>query len=151
MLFASCAGGQMAIPLSLVSRLEEFPRSSIEFLGTRQVVQYCGGILPLIDVSHELDQLRLRSNGVLAATVSGLRTQAEMESVTVIVYAAGEQQVGLMVGNVLDIAHEHIVARSRANRPGVLFTAVVQERVTEFVDVPLLVRESMFDVTPSAT
>ncbi|MBL8814474.1 MAG: chemotaxis protein CheA [Planctomyces sp.] len=151
LLFASCAGGQMAIPLSLVSRLEEFPRGTVESLGSRQVVQYCGGILPLIDVSHELEQLRLRGSGVPAASVASVPARDEVESITVIVYTAGDQQAGLMVGNVLDIIHEHIVARSRANRPGVLFTAVVQERVTEFVDVPLLVRESLFDVIQSTT
>ena len=47
-----------------------------------------------------------------------------------------------MVGRILDIVADQISARSRANRPGVLFTAVVQEKVTEFVDVAALVREA---------
>lgn len=149
LLFTSCTGGQMAIPLSLVSRLEEFPRTAVELLGTRQVVQYCGEILPLIDIASELDQLQQRRTGVSAEAVSGVRIQGDGESMTVIVYAAGDQHAGLVVGHVVDIVQEHIIARSRASRPGVLFTAVVQERVTEFVDVPLLVRESLFDVIPS--
>jgi two-component system chemotaxis sensor kinase CheA len=151
LLFASNAGGQMAIPLSLVARLEEFPRATIENLGSRQVVQYRGGILPLIDVSWELDQLPLRGSMGQSATLPEVPSQHAPESIPVIVYAEGDQLVGLIVGRVLDIVHEQIAARSRANRPGVLFTAVVQERVTEFVDIPMLVRETMFDVLPSNT
>src|SRR5262249_38872569 len=40
LLFATQDGGRMAIPLSLVDRLEEFPRSSIERVGPQEVVQY---------------------------------------------------------------------------------------------------------------
>ena len=40
-----------------------------------------------------------------------------------------------MVDQILDIAEETLVSRSTAHRPGVLFTAVIQGRVTEFPDV----------------
>jgi two-component system chemotaxis sensor kinase CheA len=60
--------------------------------------------------------------------------------VPVIVYAREGQNVGLLVGQILDIAEEVIGTRSRANRPGVLFTTVIQERVTEFLDVEGLLR-----------
>ena len=58
LLFEPRGGGHMAIPLSLVARLEEFPRTMLEYLGEREVVQYRGEILPLVDVSQELEQLR---------------------------------------------------------------------------------------------
>ena len=151
LLFSPTAGGQMAIPLSLVARLEEFPRVSLENLGARQVVQYRGEILPLIDVSQELDQLRLRGSIAQPATLRKVQEDDDAEAIPVIVYAEGEQRVGLIVGRVLDIVHEHIATRSRANRPGVLFTAVVQEKVTEFVDVAALVRETTFDLLQSTT
>ena len=51
-------GGRMAIPLSLVARLEEFPRSALERAGTQDVVQYRDEILPLIDVSRVLRRRR---------------------------------------------------------------------------------------------
>ena len=73
------------------------------------------------------------------------------DAMPVIVYAEGEQRVGLIVGRVLDIIRGQIAMHSRANRPGVLFTAVVQEKVTEFVDVAALVRESNFDLLQSTT
>lgn len=151
LLFAPCAGGQMAIPLSAVARLEEFPRATIENLGARRVVQYRGDILPLIDVSQELDQLRPLGSTVRPATLQKVYEDDAAEAIPVIVYTEGEQRVGLIVAKVLDIVHEHIATRSRANRPGVLFTAIVQEKVTEFVDVAALVRETTFDLLPSTT
>ena len=67
-----------------------------------------------------------------------------------VVYAAGDQRVGLIVDRILDIVDDHVAARSRANRPGVLFTAIVQEQVTEFIDVAALIREAN-DRSPAAT
>ena len=55
-------------------------------------------------------------------------------------YAGRGQRVGLVVGSILDIVEEEITARSLANRPGVLFTGVVQGRVTEFLDVDAVIR-----------
>jgi len=144
LLFAPYGGGQMAIPLSLVARLEEFPLTAIENLGVRQVVQYRGDILPLIEISKELGQLAPLGSPIQPASFRRARVDGDLEMVPVIVYA-GEQRVGLVVDRVLDIVHEPIAARSRANRPGVLFTAVVQEKVTEFVDVAALVHKTTFN------
>ena len=47
----------MAIPLSTVARLEEFPPQPFERAGGQEVVQYRGQILPLIQVSQYLPQL----------------------------------------------------------------------------------------------
>ena len=146
-------GGQMAIPLALVARLEEFPRKMLENLGARQVVQYRGEILPLVDVSEELEHLRLGGQRPVAQRPTIHRNispedelEASGETIPVVVCADANQRVGLMVGKILDIVHDQISARSRANRPGVLFTAVVQEKVTEFVDVAALVREATTDL-----
>ena len=46
--------GRMAMPLSLVARLEEFNRSNLETAQGRDVVQYRGQILPLIHLSSSL-------------------------------------------------------------------------------------------------
>ncbi len=141
LLFEPTAGGQMAMPLSLVSRLEEFPRSQIEQLGPRQVVQYRGEILPLIDVSQELSALAGQSLS------QHQQAGTSDDPVRVVVYADQEDCVGLIVGKILDVVHESIPTRSRAQRPGTLFTSVVQERVTEFIDIAAIVREARFDLT----
>ncbi len=56
LLFARHDGGRMAIPLSMVARLEEFPRSALERVGPQDVVQYRDEILPLVNVSRVLAQ-----------------------------------------------------------------------------------------------
>src|SRR5260221_5239703 len=52
LLAANGLEGQVAIPLSLVARLEEFPRTVIERAGTQEVMQYRGQIVPLIRLSE---------------------------------------------------------------------------------------------------
>ena len=144
LLFTPSEGGRMAMPLSLVSRLEELPRTSIESLGEKRVVQYRGEILPLIDVSQELEFL---SQGTRS---HHRRLDEATEVVPIIVYSLGMHRVGLIVEKILDIVHDSVTERSRPNRHGVLFTAVIQERVTEFIDVAALVRSVTTD-TPQPT
>ena len=143
LLFAPSAGGQMAIPLSQVARLEEFPRSKLERLGSRLVVQYRGEILPLVDISRQM--------AVLAGETDPLQAEppASGDSLPVVVYADRGERVGLIVREILDIVSAPDTARSDANRPGALFTSVVQERVTEFVDVAALVRQARRDPAPT--
>jgi two-component system chemotaxis sensor kinase CheA len=148
LLFATRGGGQMAIPLSLVDRLEEFPRSALEKVGPFEVVQYRNEILPLIHVSRALRQRQLSPNGradsrrrKLAAPKSN-----QSDTVQVVVYAGKGQRIGLMVDRILDIAEETLVSRSRAQRPGVLFTAVIQGRVTEFLDLEGIMRSAERDI-----
>jgi two-component system chemotaxis sensor kinase CheA len=138
LLFAAEGGGRMAIPLSQVDRLEEFPRTAVERVGPQEVVQYRGEILPLIHVTRALrhrqrrasqGQSSVRRRGSAAGAAKGPGT------IQVVVHAGRNQRVGLVVDRILDIAEEALVARSQAHRQGVRFTAVIQGRVTEFLDV----------------
>jgi two-component system chemotaxis sensor kinase CheA len=145
LLFVTHDGSRMAIPLSEVARLEEFPRSGLERAGTQDVVQYRGEILPLIDVARVL---RRRRHEAREGRAVGRRKAAQShaagadESVQVVVYQDEGRRVGLVVGRILDIVEETLASRSRAPRPGVLFTAVVQGRVTEFLDVKGIIRSA---------
>ena len=154
--FEPRGGGHMAIPMSLVARLEEFPRTLLESLGEREVVQYRGEILPLVDVSQELEQLRC-SNSRFAPDrqsarrkmTNGSTLDSSADTISVVVCGGSNQRVGLVVEKILDIGNDEILARSRADRPGVLFTAVVKGKVTEFPDVAAIVRDVTTD-TPQA-
>jgi two-component system, chemotaxis family, sensor kinase CheA len=134
LLFTTPDGGRMAVPLAEVARLEEFPRSALERAGRRSVVQYRGEILPLIDVARVLRRRKAKE--------SPHRTNGftQEETVQVVVHAGRQQRVGLVVGRILDIVEESLAARSRSNRPGVLFTTVIQGRVTEFLDIEWIIR-----------
>jgi two-component system, chemotaxis family, sensor kinase CheA len=143
LLVADSGGGRMAIPLAQVARLEEFPRSALERVGTQDVVQYRGEILPLLRVSKILRQ-RSRLLGDQKRTRRQTQSNSSPieDTVQIVVYAAEGRRVGLIVGGILDIVEETLVGRSRANRPGVLFTAVIQGRVTEVLDIEGIIRQA---------
>jgi chemotaxis protein histidine kinase CheA len=122
--------GRMAMPLSLVARLEEFNRSTIEKAEGRHVVQYRGQILPLIHLSSALPERRQqpRSSGPS-------EPGAEGEKIQVVVYTDQGRSVGLVVDRILDIAHEAVKIQKHTGRQGTLGSVVVQGRVTELLDV----------------
>ncbi len=55
LLFRAGSFERLAVPLSLVARLEEFPAASIEHAGGCQVVQYRNRILPLVPLRAVLE------------------------------------------------------------------------------------------------
>jgi two-component system chemotaxis sensor kinase CheA len=126
--------GRMAIPLSKVARLEEFPRSRIERVADRRVVQYGGQILPLVDVDSALGSASLPTRR------SGAELPEDEEAVQVVVYSEKERSVGLVVQRILDIVEQDSEVKGRSSRPGVESTAVVQGHVTEMLDVEALIR-----------
>lgn len=141
LLFATRDGGRMAIPLSLVARLEEFPRSAIERVGPQEVVQYRDDIMPLIDVARALRERRpSKTRDPMRRRAKGPPSIDERDPVQVVVYAGPRQRVGLIVDNILDIVEETLVSRGASRRPGVSFTAVIQGRITEFLDVEGIIR-----------
>jgi two-component system chemotaxis sensor kinase CheA len=111
-------GRRTAVPLALVTRLEEFPVSSIERSGSKEVVQYRGRILPLVRLSGFL----------------GGYGESAGDTLQVIVYSDGGRSVGLVVDEVLDIVEE-VVVRSGSDEHGLLGSAVLQGHVTELLDV----------------
>jgi two-component system chemotaxis sensor kinase CheA len=116
----------MAIPLSAVARIEEFPFEKIERVGRRPVVQYRRAILPLVELGPVLSQL---------ATMEGKR-----RPVHVIVYASGERTVGLIVHSILDVVTEALEIDRSAARSSVIGAAVVQGRVIEILDAEDVLR-----------
>jgi two-component system chemotaxis sensor kinase CheA len=143
LLFEDHLGGRMAIPLAAVDRLEEFPRSAVEHVGAEDVVQYGAEILPLVDIQELLRERRKRRRS--APDLS------EGETLSVLVYRHDDARVGLVVGGVLDIVADELDLKP-ASRAGVLGTAVIQQRVTEVLDVPALLeaRERAISVGVSA-
>jgi len=122
--------GRMAIPLSLVARLEEFNRQNVERAEGRHVVQYRGQILPLIYLSSALLERRQQARSLGESEPGG-----ENEKIQVVVYADRGRSIGLVVDRILDITHEKAAARTQAGRKGTLGSVVVQGRVTELLDV----------------
>src|SRR5579883_2211246 len=125
---------RMAIPLNQVARLEEFPRARVERVANRRVVQYCGQILPLLDVDAAL-------RSALPPTLQSLAEPSDdKEAFQVVAYARPERPIGLIVEKILDIVEQDSEIRGQSSRPGVKHTTVIQGHVTELLDVENLIR-----------
>jgi two-component system chemotaxis sensor kinase CheA len=121
LLFRSGEYERLAVPLSLVARLEEFPRAKIERASGRAVVQYRGQILPLVPLDGVLGSHRMDPE--------------ERDPVQVIVFSDGDRRIGILVDQIVDIVEDVVVARQKASTPGLLGSAVVGEKVTDFLDL----------------
>jgi len=145
LLFQLKGDQRMAIPLSVVARLEEFPRKSLENAGGRAVVQYRGQIMPIIHLAAAL------GDGRAKAGARGLKKgQGKSETIQVVVYTHENQNVGLRVERILDIVQQRLNVQTAACRPGILGTAIIKERVTELLDVQAVVRNAMQPAKPLA-
>jgi two-component system, chemotaxis family, sensor kinase CheA len=132
MLLLQCgAHERMAMELSLVARLEEFKPELVERAGGLEVVQYRGEIMPLIRIS---EVLQLQDNQA-ASDQAG--------TVQVVVYSKDGRSVGLVVDRILDIVEESFVCQQASKRDGLLGSAVIQQRVTDLLDVRSIIRNAM--------
>jgi two-component system chemotaxis sensor kinase CheA len=132
LLFRAGSFARLAIPLSLVARLEEFPRSSLERASGRQVVQYRERILPLIPLRTVLEPD--------SAEVGETADPAQ-----VIVFSDGDRSVGVMVDRILDVTQETVTVRQKSAREGLLGSGVVGKRVADFLDLNYVLRAAAED------
>ena len=114
--------GRVAIPVSHVARLEEMPAKVKESAAGQEVVQYRGAILPV---------LRL---GTLLATC-GYKVEDQDGTFQMVVVTHKGRQVGIMVDRIMDILDVTLGPLTRSEQPGILGSAVVQERVTDLLDI----------------
>ena len=108
-------GTRVAIPLTAVARLEEINTRFIEKTGQCQVVQYRGEIMPLISI-NEYGQIEADDEGTVA----------------LVVFNDGQRNVGVVVGQILDIVHQSDVATGNYGDPG---TRIIAGRVTRVLDL----------------
>jgi two-component system chemotaxis sensor kinase CheA len=131
MLVVRLAGDRrMAVPLDSVVRLETFDAAAIEHSGGHPVVQYRDGLLPLVGLDGALDE----------ALASG--DPAARRQLSVVVCAESARTVGVVVEKVLDVVDHHRAVHQASDGTGGFATAVIQERVTDIVDIARLVESS---------
>ncbi len=120
--------GRAAIHADYVGRLEKFPRSRIELVGGQEVIQHNGQIMPLVYLDRVLPERREkpRSRGNGAEPNGHIR---------VVVLNVESEYIGLVVERILDIVSQRIEVCGRKTRKGVAGTVVIQDRVTELLDV----------------
>ncbi len=105
-----------AVPLSLVTRLEEIDCRKIEASDGRHLVQYRDQLMPLLRIDGEMD---LKKEGVQP----------------ILVFSDHGRSMGLVVDEIVDIVEEHLDIEVASDRPGVLGFAVIKGATTEIVDV----------------
>lgn len=128
LLFEYGTSGRMAMDLSAVARLEEFPREKVEFAANQAVVQYRGALLPLVNVSDILE--------------GGNPATTAQDPVRVVVHSDRNRSVGLIVDRIVDIVEESFVLQRGNQRSGILGSAVIQKRVTDVLDLSGLLTAS---------
>ena len=134
LLFAGPGDSRMAIPLSTLARLEEFPVSQVEMSGLEWVTQYRGQILPLIQLHAVMEERRRKlrdSHGL---------PEERSEPLQVLVLHHEGQSFGLIVERILDIVEDQASVKSAATRPSVLYSVVIGDRVTELLDIPAILQ-----------
>jgi two-component system chemotaxis sensor kinase CheA len=132
---------RVGIPLSVVARLEEFPISCVEKTGTRYVVQYRGEIMPLIRLSQVL-------NGA-----SYIHSQNQKDTIQVVVYRDRGRSVGFIVDQILDIVEDRITLTPDGRNHGILGSAVIQQRVTDILDMREIIEKvqaNLYEQLPEA-
>ena len=132
LLFRAGSYQRLAVPLSLVARLEEFSQSAIERAGGGQVVQYRNRILPLISLRAVLEP-------------GAPDYDQATDTVQVIVFNDGERSLGVVVDQILDVAEDAVTVRQKTKRKGLLGSAVVGKVVADFLDLNEVIRASAED------
>lgn len=105
-----------AVPLSLVTRLEEFDVDKIEHSNGRDLVQYRGSLMPLVYVN---ENVRRKEEGAQP----------------MLVFSDSDRSMGLVVDEIVDIIEDYMNIEVASELPGILGSAVIRGRATELLDV----------------
>jgi two-component system chemotaxis sensor kinase CheA len=136
LVFRGGAESLKAVPLSLVTRLEEIEASTIEWVSGRPLVQYRGRLMPLVACDEALS---IKRSGAQA----------------LVVFSDGELALGLAVAEIVDIVDERLDIELVADRSDLVGSAVIRGRATEVVNVahylPLVAEAWMRAAAPAAS
>lgn len=116
LVFRACGNEIKAVPLSLVTRLEEIDADKIEFSNGRHMVQYRGGLMPLLPVREGYPP-------------------KEEGSQPLLVFIEKERSLGIMVDEIVDIVEDVLEIEIAGKVPGVLGSAIIAGKATEILDV----------------
>jgi two-component system, chemotaxis family, sensor kinase CheA len=115
LVFRAGSSQPKAVPLGLVTRLEEIATDKIELSNGRYMVQYREQLMPLVQM-----------NGVTVQT-SG--------SQPILVFADDGRSMGLVVDEIIDIVEERLHIEVAGQADGILGSAVIKGQATEVIDV----------------
>ncbi len=115
LVFRAGSSQPKAVPLGLVTRLEELPADKIELSNGRHMVQYREQLMPLVAME-----------GVSVATQGAQ---------PILVFADDGRSMGLVVDEIIDIVEERLNIEVAGTGAGILGSAVIKGQATEVIDV----------------
>jgi two-component system chemotaxis sensor kinase CheA len=115
LVFRAGSSQPKAVPLGLVTRLEELPADKIEFSNGRYMVQYREQLMPLVAME--------------SVTVASQGAQP------ILVFADDGRSMGLVVDEIIDIVEERLNIEVGGSSSGILGSAVIKGQATEVIDV----------------
>jgi len=128
LLFHCAEDEQFAVPLNQVERIEKIPRSAIQVLGGRRIMQYREGILALVAIDD----------------ISKAHPLADEDELLVLVFTIGTQAIGLLATNPVDAAEISAdLDGSTLKQPGILGSFNIDGRTTMLVDI-LEIAQTLF-------
>ncbi|HEX5508491.1 MAG TPA: response regulator, partial [Pseudolabrys sp.] len=116
LVFRAGSSHAKAVPLGLITRLEEIDAHKIELSNGRHMVQYRDHLMPLIRMS---DDVRVKGEG----------TQP------LLVFSDGGRSMALVVDEIVDIVEERLDIQVASENSGVLGSAIIKGQATEIIDV----------------
>lgn len=116
LLFRAGYGAPKAVPLSLVSRLENIKTSAIEYAGNNVLIQYRGQLMPLVPFDSGMDLQGIGERPVL-------------------VFTDGVRSMGLVVEEIVDILEEYVDVQIAGSTSGLLGSAIISGKATDVIDV----------------
>ena len=116
LLFRAGGDTKRAVPLSLVSRLEEIDVSKIEDSEGAKMVQYRGKLMPLVLIN---DQYDIKSEG----------------RQPMLVFTDDDKAMGIIVDEISDIKEDRLNVELNSKAVGQLGTAIIDEVATEVIDI----------------
>ncbi|MEM9591305.1 MAG: chemotaxis protein CheW [Pseudomonadota bacterium] len=115
LLFRSGSRGLKAVPLSLITRLEAVPTEALEFCDGRDVIQYRGGLLPIVHMNTK------DANDCT-------------DVLPVLVFADGARAAGLVVDEIVDTVEVPLSIELMPQGRGVAGSTIVRDQAVEVVD-----------------
>jgi two-component system, chemotaxis family, sensor kinase CheA len=116
LVFRAGSPNPKAVPISLVTRLEEIDARTIEMSSGRPLVQYRGQLMPLVPAN---DEVRIKTSG----------TQP------VLVFSDEERSLGLVVDEIVDIVEDRLDIELASEQSGLIGSAVIKGQATEVIDI----------------
>ncbi len=116
----------MAVPLALVSRLEERGSHKIEKCGNKDVIQYRNSLLPLV-------------------SPYGAVTHSDQSTQMIIVFSEGSRSMGLLVDEIIDIVEEPLDIHIQTNMPGVMGSTILNGKAIELLDTYYYITQAQPD------